>query len=107
MHYDFDTEISREGSRAAKWTIIADESGFQHSDAFFGENRVLPMWVADMDFRCAQPIIDALTARVQHGIFGYTFPDDAYTSAVVNWMQRRHDWRIDPSWIVTAPGVVP
>lgn len=107
MHYDFDTEISRAETKAAKWTVNVDETGFHLTDQYFGDNRVLPMWVADMDFRTAQPIIDALTERAQHGLYGYTWADDAYYASVVNWLQRRHGWQIDPSWIVTAPGVVP
>jgi cysteine-S-conjugate beta-lyase len=109
MNYDFDTEIPRENTDSVKWGIMLDENdpvGFRATDRYFGENRVLPMWVADMDFRCAQPIIDALTARAQHGLFGYSFPTDSYREAVVGWMAKRHGWTIDPSWIVTTPGVV-
>jgi cysteine-S-conjugate beta-lyase len=109
MRYDFDTEIPRDNTSSVKWGIMIDENdpvGFRATDMYQGENRVLPMWVADMDFRCAQPIIDALTARAQHGIFGYSFPSDSYRDAVVGWMAKRHDWHIDPSWIVTTPGVV-
>lgn len=110
MKYDFDHEISRRNTQSAKWTLMQDENNpmkFNSTEAFFGENRILPMWVADMDFRCAQPIIDALVARAQHGIFGYAFPGRSYLEAVVSWLQRRHQWRIDPKWIVTTPGVVP
>jgi cysteine-S-conjugate beta-lyase len=110
MKYDFDTEIPRDHTGSVKWGIMLDEHdpvGFRPSDRYLGENRVLPMWVADMDFRCAQPIIDALTARAQHGIYGYSFPTDSYREAVVGWMAKRHGWTIDPAWIVTTPGVVP
>src|SRR5687768_9833127 len=110
MKYDFDTEIPRANTGSVKWGIMIDENdpmGFRSTDQYSGEERVLPMWVADMDFRCAQPIIDALTARAQHGIYGYAYPTDSYREAVVGWMAKRHGWTIDPSWIVTSPGVVP
>jgi cystathionine beta-lyase len=110
MRYDFETEISRQHTGSAKWGIIQDEHdplAHHPTDEFFGPDRILPMWVADMDFRTAQPVIDALAARAQHGIFGYTFPGDSFRQAIVGWMQRRHAWRIEPEWIVPTPGVVP
>ncbi len=60
-----------------------------------------------MDFACPQPVIDALAARAQHGIFGYGWPGPSYRQAVVDWMARRHGWPIEPDWIVATPGVVP
>lgn len=65
------------------------------------------MWVADMDFRVAQPITDALQRRVDHGVFGYTYVGDAYYDAVTNWFSRRHNWHIEREWILYTPGVVP
>jgi cystathionine beta-lyase len=79
----------------------------EHTDRFFGEDRVLPMWVADMDFVSPQPVMEALVARAEHGIYGYTTAADAYHSAVVSWMKRRQGWEIAPEWICTTPGVVP
>jgi cystathionine beta-lyase len=109
MQYDFDQEISRKGTNSAKWGMISSGealSEWETTDAFFGEDRILPLWVADMDFRSPQPVIDALVQRAQHGIFGYTYQDDAYFEAVVDWMRRRQGWEIQPEWIVTTPGVV-
>ena len=94
MKYDFDTIISRRGTNSYKWDTPEEEN-------------VLPMWVADMDFRTAPAIIDALQKRVAHGIFGYTKVPEAYYDAVVRWFDDRHRWQIDPRWIIYTNGVVP
>lgn len=94
MKYNFDDIISRRGSNSYKWDSATDEE-------------VLPMWVADMDFRTAPPVIETLTRRVQHGIFGYTRVPDAYYRAVTDWFARRHKWQIEKPWIVYTTGVVP
>ena len=94
MKYDFDTIIPRRGTNSYKWDTPEEEN-------------VLPMWVADMDFRTAPAIIEALQKRVTHGIFGYTKVPEAYYDAVVRWFESRHRWRIDPQWIVYTSGVVP
>ena len=110
MQYDFDTEIDRKGTNAAKWEFIQEGKDLkrpEHTDKFYGENRILPMWVADMDYPCPKPVVDALVARAEHGIYGYTAPTDSYYSAVVSWMKRRQGWEIDPEWICITPGVVP
>ena len=92
--YNFDEIIPRRGTNSYKWDSAADDS-------------VLPMWVADMDFRTAPPVIDALRRRVEHGIFGYTRVPDAYYGAVINWFRRRHGWTINRDWIIYTSGVVP
>ncbi len=94
MKYNFDEIIPRRGSNSYKWDSATDEE-------------VLPMWVADMDFRTAPPVIETLTRRVQHGIFGYTRVPDAYYRAVTDWFARRHKWQIEKTWIVYTTGVVP
>jgi cysteine-S-conjugate beta-lyase len=68
---------------------------------------VIPLWVADTDFRAPAAVRRALEARVEHGVFGYTGPPEALRAAVVEHLERRHGWRVDPSWIVFLPGVVP
>jgi cystathionine beta-lyase len=65
------------------------------------------MWVADMDFRCPEPVIKALVARAEHGIYGYAAATNAFYQSVVRWMERRHGWQIDSDWICLSPGVVP
>ena len=94
MKYDFDEQISRRGTDSYKW----DSSGSEN---------VLPMWVADMDFRTAPAIIDALRQRVEHGIFGYTRVPGSYYESVIGWFARRHGWAIDREWIIYTSGVVP
>ena len=109
MTYHFDQEISRKGTHSVKWEFgPAGEKLVQwdQTDPTLGAERVLPMWVADMDFRCPQPVIDALVARAEHGIFGYAMPTETYRTAIVNWMARRQGWVVDPEWIVLTPGVV-
>ena len=93
MKYDFDKTIDRRATNSYKWDSAPEG--------------VLPMWVADMDFRTAPAIIDALQKRVVHGIFGYTRVPDAYYDAVTSWFSRRHGWNIDREWIIYTSGVVP
>ena len=91
---DFDKITDRRGSGSYKWDT--DDSG-----------DMLQMWVADMDFRTAPAIIDALRRRVDHGVFGYTSVGREYYDAVTGWFLRRHGWQIDPDWIIYTIGVVP
>ena len=110
MKYDFDTEICRTGTNAVKWEFVNEGEDLLHweqTSKYYGENRILPMWVADMDFPCPEPVVAALSARAQHGIYGYTAPTASYYNSVVNWMKRRHGWEIAPEWICITPGVVP
>jgi cystathionine beta-lyase len=110
MKYDFDQEINRKDTQSVKWGVIqdpGDPSRRVTTEDYFGDDRVLPMWVADMDFPAPQPVVDALVRRARHGIFGYTLRTDSYDEAVVAWMQRRHGWPIQPEWILSTPGVVP
>lgn len=94
MKYDFDEVISRRGTLSYKWDSATDAE-------------VLPLWVADMDFRTSPAIIEALQRRVAHGIFGYTRVPDAYYQAVTNWFARRHGWNIQREWTIYTSGVVP
>jgi cystathionine beta-lyase len=108
--YDFDTEIDRLHTDASKWAFVQDEDNPEmqiKTDIFSGPDRALPLWVADMDFKSPQAVIDTLVARAQHGIFGYTAISDSYYEAVSSWLMRRHGWEIKQEWICTTPGVVP
>jgi cystathionine beta-lyase len=110
MEHSFDEEYDRRGTHSVKWEFVMGEEDLlqlEHTVRFFGPDRVLPMWVADMDFRCPEPIVEALIARAEHGIYGYSAPTSAFYQSVVNWMERRHGWKIDPQWICLTPGVVP
>lgn len=68
---------------------------------------ILPMWVADMDFVCAAPVLDALRRRIDHGVFGYALARPADYDAVIGWLQTRHNWNIRREWLVWLPGLVP
>ena len=110
MEHSFDEEYDRRGTHSVKWEFIPGEEDppqLEHTARCFGPDRVLPMWVADMDFRCPEPVVEALIARAEHGIYGYSAPTSAFYQSVVNWMERRHGWKIDPQWICLTPGVVP
>lgn len=91
---NFDEIIERHGTNSYKWDSTPNAD-------------VLPLWVADMDFRTAPPIIEALEQRVAHGIFGYTRVPDEYYNAVTHWFARRHDWEFPQEWIQYTSGVVP
>jgi len=90
----FDKKIDRTLSHCEKWDKYKNQD-------------VIPMWVADMDFKSPQCIIDALHVRVEHGVFGYTSVDDGTNQAVVDFIKRHYSWQIKPEWIVWLPGVVP
>ena len=97
MKFNFDEIVSREKSGSVKWDLRETK----------GSSDIIPMWVADMDFKAPPEIIEALVKRAQHGIFGYTFPYDSYKNSIVNWMKKRHDLTINEEWITVTPGVVP
>lgn len=92
--FDFDTIHPRRGTDCVKWDTPVEES-------------VLPMWVADMDFRTAPAVVDAVMRRAEQGIYGYAKVPDAYYRAITGWFERRHGWRIEPEWIIYTTGVVP
>ena len=94
MRFDFDTPVDRSGTWSTRWERHAGGD-------------VIPLWVADTDFRAAPPILEALAARTGHGVFGYTTPPHELREAIAERMARRYRWRIDPGWIVFLPGVVP
>ncbi len=94
MEYNFSKIIDRHGSNSSKWDIIADKD-------------FIPLWIADMDFPAAPPILDALRQRVEHSVFGYTMVPDSYYEAIINWFERRHQWQIKRDWIIYTTGVIP
>lgn len=98
MKYDFDSIIERKNTRSSKWDNVGPRTG--NSDA-------LPMWVADMDFVCPQPVVDAVIARAQHPVYGYTYEMDDVKEVTKSWIAKRHGWEIDPKWVVFSTGVCP
>lgn len=93
MKYDFDEVVNRRGSHCVKW----DEAS----------EGVIPLWVADMDFKAAPAIQEAIRKRAEHGVFGYALVEEDYYLAVINWFQSRHDWHIRREEILYTTGVVP
>ena len=98
MIYDFDEVIDRHNTGSSKWDNVGVRVG--NPDA-------LPMWVADTDFRCPKPVVDAVIKRAQHPVYGYPFVTPDFYEATVEWVKRRHGWELDPEWIVFATGIVP
>ena len=108
MKYNFDELINRRGTGCVKWDEIpplfegeADLSLITHHSS------LLPLWVADMDFKAAPAIQEAIRKRAEHGVFGYTMVGDDYYEAVISWFERRHQWTIHREEILYTTGVVP
>lgn len=97
MKYDYDQICDRKNTNCAKWDA---------AKSVFGRDDVIPMWIADMDFPVAEPIVEALKKRTEHPVYGYTRPGSNVIEAVVERMQRKFNWSIKPEWIVFTPGVV-
>ncbi|NOR73641.1 MAG: putative C-S lyase [Draconibacterium sp.] len=95
--YNFDEIVPREGTNCIKYDV---------REKVFGSADVLPLWVADMDFRTPDFIVDAIKKRTEHEIFGYSFKSDSYYKSIIDWMKRRHNWEIRKGQISSSPGVV-
>ena len=98
MKYNFDEVIDRTNYHSVKWDEL---------ETTFGAKDVLPMWVADMEFRSPKPVIEAIKKAAEHGIYGYTSRPDSYYKAIIDWMERRHNWKVKKDWLAFGPGVVP
>lgn len=96
--YNFDEVIDRHNTGSEKWDFLKER---------FGSSDLLPLWVADMDFKAPQPIIDAVESRARHGIYGYSDLMQPYYDSVINWYSRRYGWHIQREWLVFTPGVIP
>lgn len=106
MEYNFDEIVERRGTNCVKWDAEAPrQTGGWPLPG--GNNDVIPMWVADMDFRVAPAIQEALQKRVAHGVFGYNIVPDSYYEAVQSWFRRRHGWDIRREWMLYTTAVVP
>lgn len=93
LQYDFDTPVDRSNTGSEKW------------DKYAGQD-IIPLWVADMDFRSPPAVIAALHERIEHGVFGYTHPPQGLVAAVLEHLQRDFAWRVEPEWLVWLPGLV-
>jgi cystathionine beta-lyase len=98
MKYDFNQICDRKNTNCFKWDFI---------QSIFGNDDVIPMWVADMDFPVATPIVEALKRRAEHEFYGYTKASTDVIQSVVDRMWDKYAWKIKPEWIVFTPGVVP
>ena len=94
MKYNFDEIVNRRGTGCVKWDEMPRED-------------MIPLWVADMDFKAAPAILNAIRKRAEHGVFAYTLVEEPYYEAVISWFQRRHHWTIRREEILYTTGVVP
>lgn len=97
MKYNFDEIIDRRGTDCVKYDDL---------NRTFGRTDLLPMWVADMDFRTAPAIIEAAEECCRHGVFGYTFRSEEARQAFIDWVASHYDWTVKPEWISISPGIV-
>lgn len=97
MKYKFDKVIDRSNTSCAKWDA---------TEELFGEKDLLPLWVADMDFKVPDEVVKVIQSQAEHGIFGYTSKKEGYYKAVIDWMKNRHNWSVEKEWICHSPGVV-
>jgi cystathionine beta-lyase len=98
VKYNFDEIIDRTNSSSIKYDF---------RKVLFGTENLIPMWVADMDFRTPDFILNALKKRIEHPVLGYSLKPEGYYDAIINWLKIRHHWDIEKSWITFSPGVVP
>lgn len=97
MDFGFDKVIDRHNTCSSKFDS-AKGSGYPED--------IIPMFCADMDFQAPECVRTALAAAVEHGIFGYSFMDDVYYTAVEKWFEKRFDWQVSRDWLVSTPGVI-
>ncbi|MFA6412194.1 MAG: PatB family C-S lyase [Syntrophales bacterium] len=97
-HYNFDEIIHREGTHSVKYDLRTK---------IFGTEDVIPLWVADMDFRTPDFVVEAIRRQAAHELYGYTFVPESFYESLQSWMKRRHGWDVRREWILYCPGVVP
>ena len=98
MKYNFDKIIPRENTACIKYDLRKE---------YFGDDAILPLWVADMDFETPDFIREAVMKRAAHPVYGYTFRTGAFSQSIIRWNQKRHNWPLQKEWISFSPGVVP
>ncbi|GCB37039.1 MalY/PatB family protein [Bacteroides faecalis] len=97
MNYNFDEIIDRKGTNSLKWDAV---------EGRWGRNDLIPMWVADMDFRTAPFVVEALRERLEHEVLGYTFACKEWAESIINWLKERHGWTIREEMLTFTPGIV-
>lgn len=95
--YNFDQIIDRKGTNALKTDVLKER---------YGDDSLIPLWVADMDFLSPPAVTEAIIERAKHGLFGYTCASQAYYDSIINWVKNKHDWNIEQQWITFIPGIV-
>lgn len=98
MKYDFESVIPRKGTGSTKWDHVTMR--VSNPDA-------LPLWVADSDFRCPEPVVEAVRRRAAHPIYGYAYVPEEFYQVTADWLKKRHGWQVDQKWVLFCPGVVP
>ena len=98
MKIDFDDLTDRSGTYSYKW-----DGAYR----YFGTNDVVPLWIADMDFKAPPKVIEALEKRASHGIYGYTKEESEHKEPFIKWAKKRYGYEIEEKWIINTPGVVP
>ncbi|NOQ23907.1 MAG: putative C-S lyase [Bacteroidales bacterium] len=98
MKYNFDEIVNRENTDSVKYDL---------RKVIFEKEDVIPMWVADMDFKTPDFIINAIKERLNHEVFGYSFRSKSYFESIINWLKRRHKWEVQEEWMSFGPGIVP
>ncbi len=98
MKFDFDRVIDRTGTASVK---------FDGLKQYFGRTDLIPMWVADMDFRVPESVINSIRQRTEHAIFGYPLITPGFYNSIIQWIWEKHGWDIAAEWIVFTPGIVP
>lgn len=97
MTYDFDELLERRGTDSVKWDGVQE---------VWGRDDLLPLWVADMDFRTPPFVMEALKRQLSGGVLGYTRPCADWAPAICDWLLRRHGWQVETGWISFVPGIV-
>jgi len=98
MQFDFDQPVVRENTDSVKYDL---------REKIFGKEDVIPMWVADMDFRVPPAVSQAIKDRAAHEIYGYSIRPESFYDSAISWMERRHGWRVSRQWLTFTPGIVP
>src|SRR5690554_1462756 len=98
MKYNFDEKVDSLERSTIKWG---------KTEAIFGDKDILPLWVAEMDFKLPKSVINKLKDKAEDGIFGYTMPTDSLYESVARWTEEMHDWHIEKEAILHTTGVMP
>jgi cystathionine beta-lyase len=110
MTLSFDEKINRIGTHSIKWEFVLEDSNrlvANQKEPGGEKTQLLPMWIADMDFRSPPAVIEALVARAEHGVYGYSLPTGSFYEALQNWVARRHGWEVKTDWVLLTPGLLP